>query len=591
MANSSIQTLIKGKQVKEPLDWRNNSIKAFFGNDSPEAQIETDRFEYVLDGAAAIIKHKDNGDIFEKLPSQQIYTQTDNETGEVISYVSMDGYFDVSDGYEEILPTWGDVEKPNRVLVKFKQDDSVANFLSQINGVSYGSLVQEGLITSQDYTTIKTVIMKRDNALEIALLILTIFQLGQQIASIVKSLKESVKLVIATITGSASGGFAGAVLAIALLVLQLAFAIVLISLMIKLFVSFVQLFLPPTVRNKGIKFRTLLEKSCEKFGYTLESPIEELDFYYYLPSKPYSNETNIFKNLLPKNIPTEIGVPSTSDYGYLINETWDLMKSLFNTKIAVVGNVVQLRNANDPYWIKQSDFRLHKTVNFPTKEYNTNDLNQTRIMTFATDNDEWTTENYTGTSYEIKTVSTVNSVNNSIKGLDRIAVDMCLPNNKDKANAVESFMIALASVTDSLAKAIGKKSNFAAGIESNRINVLKISLNDYEKPRIVPLKKGQLPKNHRDLLSAKVLMKKYHFGKSFVTDGKLGQKVIYNDFTIPFVLSDLKKTIKNGTFTLPDGRIAEFIDIDYNFSGDTAKCSISINEIYTNKLKEVTYEP
>ena len=433
--------------------------------------------------------------------------------------------------------------------------------------------------------------MKRYKALEIALLILTIFQLGQQIASIVKSLKESVKLVISTITGSASGGFAGAVLAIALLVLQLAFALVLISLMIKLFVSFVQLFLPPTVRNKGIKFRTLLEKSCEKFGYTLESPIEELDFYYYLPSKPYSNETNIFKNLLPKNIPTEIGVPSTSDYGYLINETWDLMKSLFNTKIAIVGNVVQLRNANDPYWIKQSDFRLHKTVNFPTKEYNTNDLNQTRIMTFATDNDEWTTENYTGTSYEIKTVSTVNSVNNSIKGLDRIAVDMCLPNNKDKANAVESFMIALASVTDSLAKAIGKKSNFAAGIESNRINVLKISLNDYEKPRIVPLKKGQLPKNHRDLLSAKVLMKKYHFGKSFVTDGKLGQKVIYNDFTIPFVLSDLKKTIKNGTFTLPDGRIAEFIDIDYNFSGDTAKCSISINEIYTNKLKEVTYEP
>ena len=95
--------------------------------------------------------------------------------------------------------------------------------------------------------------------------------------------------------------------------------------MLKLFVSFVQLFLPPTVRNKGIKFRTLLEKSCEKFGYTLESPIEELDFYYYLPSKPCSNETNIFKNLLPKNIPTEIGVPSTSDYGYLINETWDLM--------------------------------------------------------------------------------------------------------------------------------------------------------------------------------------------------------------------------------------------------------------------------
>jgi hypothetical protein len=125
MGNSSIQTLIEGKQVKEPLDWKNNSIKAFFGNDSPEAQVETDRFEYVLDGAKAIINHKDKGDIFEKLSAQQIYTQTDNVTGNVDSYVALDGYFDMSDGYEEVLPTWGDVERSNRVLVKFKQDDSV----------------------------------------------------------------------------------------------------------------------------------------------------------------------------------------------------------------------------------------------------------------------------------------------------------------------------------------------------------------------------------------------------------------------------------------------------------------------------------
>lgn len=590
MGNSSIQTLIEGKQVKEPLDWKNNSIKAFFGNDSPEAQVETDRFEYVLDGAKAIINHKDKGDIFEKLSAKQIYTQTDNVTGNVDSYVALDGYFDVSDGYEEVLPTWGNEERPNRVLVKFKQDDSVANFLSQINGVSYGSLVQEGLINSGDYTTINTAIVKRANALEVALLILTVFQLEQQIEAIVKSIKESVQQVFA-LASNPLGQIGAIILAVALLLLQLAYALLLIALIVKLFVNFLELFLPPIVKNKGISFRVLLQKSCEKFGYTLESPIEELDLYYYLPSKPYSNETNILKNLIPKNVATKEGIPSTSDYGYLINEAWDLMKSLFNTKIALVGNVIQLRNANDPYWINQGDFKLHKTVNFPSKKYNTDELRQTRMMTFATDNDEWTTENYTGTSYEIKTVSTVNSVNNSIKGLERIAIDLCLPNNKTKANPVEKLMIILARTCDTLAKAIGQNSNFGARVESNRVNVLKVSLNDYQKPRIVPLINGQLPPNHRDLLSAKVLMKKYHFGKSFVKDGQLGQKVIYQDFSIPFVLSDLKKTLKNGTFTLPDGRKAEFIDIDYNFSKDTAQCSISVHEIYTNKLKEIDYEP
>ena len=591
MGVSSIKTLIAGQQVKEPVGWRDSTIHASFGTDSSQPQIESDRFEYVLDGAAKIISHKDNGDIFEKLSAQQIYTQTDSVTGNTANYVALDGYFDVSDGYEELLPTWGGIERPNRVLVKFKQDNSVTSFLEQINGVSYGSLVNEGFISQQDYTTIKTVIMKRANFIEVATAILTIYLISKQIQDVIKAIRDSVNLVVSTITGGVSGSVAGAVLAVALLLIQVAYAVALIALLIKLIKSIIDLLIPPTVKNKGIKFRTLLEKSCEKFGYTLDSNIDELDLYYYLPSKPYSNETNILDGFIPKNVPTRIGVPSTSDYGYLINEFWDLMKQMFNTKISVVGNVIQLRNANDPYWINQGDFRLHETPNFPSKKYNTDALFQTRMMTFATDNDEWTVENFTGTSFEIKTESTINSVNNSIKGLERISIDLCLPNNKVKTSPIEDLMIILAKAADELAGAIGKTTNFAAQIESNRINVLKISTNDYEKPRIVPLIGGQLPPNHRDLLSAKYLMQKYHYGKSFVTDGQLGQKVIYEDFTTPFVLSDLQKTLASGTFPLPDGRIAEFIEIDYNFSRDVAECSISVQDIYTNKLKEVYYQP
>ena len=62
---------------------------------------------------------------------------------------------------------------------------------------------------------------------------------------------------------------------------------------------------------------------------------------------------------------------------------------------------------------------------------------------------------------------------------------------------------------------------------------------------------NQLPPNHRELLSAKYLMNKYHQGKSFVSG--TGQKVIYEDVDIPFNLSDLKKTLKSGTFVLSDG--------------------------------------
>ena len=600
MGKPTIQTLIDGKIVREPKEWENNTISLAFGTDSIQPQVETDRFEYTLDGADAIIKHKETGKVFEPLPCQQIYSDGNS------NYTALDGYFDVSDGYEELEPTFGSVERPNRVLVKFKQNKSITSFIDQIQGVSYGSLVNEGLISSQDYTTIKTVIVKRTNFLEVATMFITIYLIQKQIADTIKSLKDTVEalrkdiqdalafnlLVPPAPQAATAAIISSSIFAAASLILQVAYAVALIDLLAKLVISLIELILPPIVRNQGIKFRTLLEKSCEKFGYTLVSPIEELDLYYYLPSKPYDNETNVLNDLIPKHVATSVGIPSTSDYGYLINDFWDLMKKMFKTKIGVIGTELHLRNEKDEFWIKQSDLKLRKTVNFPSKRYNTEDLKQTRMMAFSTDvNDEWTTENKTGLHYEIKTESTLNSVNNSIKGIDRIDIPLCLPNSKTKANGIETIMITLARFADELSRVIGQNSNFAAQIESNRINVLKISQNDYSVAKIVPLISNQLPPNHRDLLSAKVLMNKYHFGSSFVQNGGIGQKVIYENFTIPFTLSDLQKTLTNGTFTLPDGRIAEFIELDYNFSKDTAECSISVQEQYTDKLKEITFEP
>ena len=60
---------------------------------------------------------------------------------------------------------------------------------------------------------------------------------------------------------------------------------------------------------------------------------------------------------------------------------------------------------------------------------------------------------------------------------------------------------------------------------------------------------------------------------------------------IPFFISDLKKVFKTGLFSLNDGRVAEFINIEYNFSKDTAVCSFSVRDKYTDRLEEVVYEP
>jgi hypothetical protein len=586
MAKAQLTTYIENKPVKDVIEWEDVKLMAAFGTDSNQPLIESDRFTFVLDGAQRIINSVAKGDIFDPLEAQLVYRQRNN-TQEIFK-----GFLDTSDGYEELDPTFGSEERPNTVKVKFKADKSISTFLNQIDGVTYGSLFDEGLITDGDFVTIKTVIVKKATFLEIAIALVTIYLLEQQLEETVKEIKKTVGEIISIATGSTIGSAAALVYAVLVVLIQSAFAVALLAILVSLVRDLIELLIPPVVKNKGINFRTLLSKACEKFGYTLVSPIEELDLYNFLPSKPFSDSQSIFDGFLPRNVPTKIGIPAPSDTGYLVSEFFGIIKDLFNTKTDVIGNEVHIRNADDPFWFNQTQFRPHEPIKFPTKRYNTDELFRTRIMSFLLDsNDDWTYENYTGTSFEVITTTLNDSPNASIKGKDQINIPLALPNNKTKLNPLEEVIIKLAGLGDELAKVIGKDSNLANQIEKNRTNVLQISQNEYSVAKIVPIQGGQLPPNHRELLSAKTLITKYYFGKSFVQGEKLGQKVIYENIQLPFNLSDFQKTLKNGTFILTDGRKARFRDIQYQFSKDLAEATIEVQEVYTNKLKETTYEP
>jgi len=150
----------------------------------------------------------------------------------------------------------------------------------------------------------------------------------------------------------------------------------------------------------------------------------------------------------------------------------------------------------------------------------------------------------------------------------------------------------MAKVADSLTKALGQRSSYASDFEQSVNNVLMISNPQYSIPKIVPIQGGRIPKNHRNtILSAKYLWNKFHFGKSWVTGDKLGQKVIYNDVEIPFNIENLQQTIENGSFILPDGRKARFVENTYLLGRDIATANIEVQEVYTDNLEEVYYEP
>lgn len=584
----ALELLINGQPFTEPLEWKDIQIKAAFGTNSNQPSIESDRFTLVLDAAKRVLDHVDSGRIFEELPAQLVFE------GNVI----FDGFLDTSEEFEELDVSFGSKnEKSNQISVKFKKNEGIQYFTEKINGVSFYSLYEEGLITDNDFATINTIIRKKANFLEIAIMVVSIYLLQKQIKDTIKETGATIQTAIGFFNSNpiASGSLAAAAYTIAMAILQVAYAVALIALLTNLVLQLIGVIVPPRVRNKGIQFRKLLSKACEKFGYTFESNIQDLSTYHYLPSKPYSNSEKLYEKALdffiPRNPPNKTGVPSTSDYGYLINEFFDLCSRMFNARVDVIDDRVVMYNQDDEFWFKQSTYKCPVDIKFNNKSYNTEDLPQTRLLNFSTDvNDEWTIENYTGTSYEVKTETSTGNLG-TIKGLDRIDFPICLPNSKNKRSVLEELVFNMAKFCDNLSKVIGQKSNFAGNFDSAVNNILMVSSNNWVLPKLVPLKGKNVPSNHREICSAKYLYQKYHQGKSFVVGDKLGQKINYDNIDIPFNIRDLKDTLNTGAFILPDGRKARFKELTFLVGQDTANVNIEVQEPYTDRLKEYYYEP
>lgn len=582
----AIKLFIKGKPVTPPKDIIGAKILMAYGDGSSQPSIESDRFTVSLDAANEVFNHIESDKIFEELESSI----------EFDGLTVLDGFIDTSEELEYVNVDFGQGnEQPNEAIVKFKKNSSKQYFQEKIKGVTYSSLYKEGIITDRDFTTIKTTVQKRFDFIEFATLLITIYLLKKQIQDAIKDIQNTIIEVKAIISAGQTGFVGAATLAILKGIVQTAYAVALLALLSNLVVQLIYIIQPPTVKNKGIKFKTLLEKACEKFGYSLQTNIEELDIYNYLPSKSFSNSKGIFQKIagyfLPLVKPNKIGIPSTSDYGYLVSEMFELCEKQFNTRIDVIDGVVMMYNKADKIWNSKSEFKPSIKIKLGNKQFNTSDLPQTKLFSYATDiSDPWTIENYTGTSYEVKT-QLKNGKLGTIKGIERVDIPLCLPNSKTETSPIEKIIEVLAEISDAVNRALGQKTNLASQVRDSFTNTLKVATNQFNVAKIVPIVNGVVPRNHRTLLSAKTTYHKFHYSDSFVLGDKLGQKVIYNNIEMPFNNDNLLQTQNNGTFTLPDGRDAKFIENSYIIGEDKADVSIEVSEIYVNNLEEIYYEP
>ena len=576
--SANLRFNLNNKVVDAPIEWEDIEIKADFEG-GVQPIIEIDSFTFVNKEAQYIRDWISAGRIFEGIPFKiDAYNINTSRN-------SFDGYVNCTDGVE--------LHEDTTVIANIQLAKGLTSVRDRLSGVTMSYLEAIGVFTQADYTSVKYVVEKSDNILEILMNIVVgymlLVQLKQQVEKTARSITTAISLVT---TASFGSGLAGAIYSVAVAILNVAFTIFMITAIINLALQIFEALLPIPRTHKTLGLRTALTKIANHLGYTFSSPIALLDDLVYLPSNLETDDVNLLTGLINFPKGTKTGLPNERDYGFTGLEFFELCEKMFNADIKINGTTLEFRSRNDPYWKQAPTYQMPNYL-LKVKRFNADELVFSRLIRFDTDEiaDEWTLNNFKGTNYEIITndATITNKEAKYITKHENIAIPVALGNRKDSLNGLENSLATLAGTVDEVINFFGGSSNLAGKITS-RIGVLKVGTNNTTKPKLLYVKGGKLPANHRTMFSAKVLYDLYINEKSFVLNNFGGQKALYTLEGLPFGFDNFLNTIENSNFVDSNNNLAKFRSLNWLISGDTAEGEYEQKEIYTTTLTETYIE-
>lgn len=581
--SQELSIYFEGQSKPLPLDYQKIEIIGDFSGGSNQASLSIERLTLVNEAAFFVIDYVAAGNIYEGLKITLKFSQFDTED------VIMEGFLDLTDEYEEVEPIFRGEDSAVMVRCKVTDLSSRDLFRDKIEGNTYSLLEQRGIFVNNDYQDIDFVIEDDFDPLKLMFLVFMFFSIIDKIALLIQAINKSIADVAAAFSQLPSGPVVALVYSVVLLGLQILYFAFLVSALFDTFFQIITMGISPVYTNKGQSLYSLISKALKSFGYEFESPIEELKDFYYMGSLPFDDSRNLIKDFLPFPALVEKGIPSTGDFGYYVDQMIQIPIEVFNAKTSVVGSTVHLRNVDDPFWKQTSNLTLADTK-LPTRRKNTKDLKGTNTLEFEVDfSDKWTTRNRKGTAHEVKT--TVKYPRNSnkydlVKGLNRSKTGVALMNRKDDLNDTEELFFKIANALDKLSELVGGDSDFA-GMITDRVGVGKMTTSNTTVPKLVYLKDGKIPVNHRDVLGASALWEKWHQSKSWIANDYKAQKDVYLGIEkMPMDFTDFQKLVGNSIVTTFDGKSAEVTAFKYRFPLNYLDLSYETPNVYTKNLKE-----
>lgn len=575
---------IDGEKFTPPKEWQDIEETIAYGQFSNQPLVDTQRFTFTGDAAARLYKHYKEGKILRGLDTSFLVTQR----GITIDLFK-DREIQLTD-CDFIDPDFNNNFIPREVVASVKFKKGVTELQTRLDGITWGYLDSIGKVKPSDYTTVKTAVQKVYNGIDICLAIISLYVVQLQLQNLIDQTKRDIADFAQRVAGLTDAGLkvSSIIYISVILALRLASAIVLLASLVSTIVNIISILVPPIVKNKAITWRRGLEIIFDHLGYGFTGSFPELDQEVILPSKVAELSTNFLKNIIPTFEPNKKGYPSPSDVGYLASGFVGLARERFNARFDIIDDNVVMRWEGDSSLFLESSFTQRVDIARETVRPNIEQIPNTRLISFLEDiSDEYTSLFYKGTSYEV-----VNqSENIPFKGVERHDIGLALGTSKTSTTGIEKLMISVAKVTDTLGGLLGRNPKLETRIKKNRINVLSVSTNNHSVAKLVPIIGGNMPRNHRDITSAKQIENKYYINRSILRG--TGQKEIVPNFKTVFNLEDRESVIGNGNFVTNDGFNATIVNLSYREADDFAEGVIEIENDYIAKgdVEEIFHEP
>lgn len=568
----TLNAVLDGQSFKEPIEWRSLKIKFTFDNASIQPTINLQKVTFVNEAKDYIVRMfaMSRGGAkrgpYQAMPFQLYISENS------VSTKVFDGYIDFKQDFV--------INSPVSLSCRLVQLDSLDELNKRTKALSFGFLNSLGAFNASDFTEVDTLVRPFDRDMQIYQLAFYDFIISYQAYQLVRDIETDAALLPAP-------------QAFAMLAIDAIFLGLLLVAIAKITKQLFDLLSPTPKVNKGFTFRKGMQKICDKLGYKFNTTIADIDLVY-LPSKPdLNNQTT--------------GIPHIEDFGYNCADFIELVLGLFGAKVAVVNGVLELHNVSAPFWQTKSTYIIPPVLHEEIK-WNIGDLIANKVYYFETDPmDEYTIKNYSGTNCEVITSELVPGPYrySLMNGFQKTSFNICLGNGNLQdfdpyssiRGIIQQFIDLLTGIAgksarlkDILSKAIDQLNDAVSNL--NTTNALVVSGKTWSRPKVLLVKNNRLPSNHRTILCAGEIVKKYHSSNSFLPANPFGQRRLFDKVTVPFQLDNFLELLKcSYANTYSGNKPAKIEQGEWAYDEDTAVLSYWVHDVFTNNIKETLITP